>query len=69
MTALPQNLTCLYPFSHNHGSGISGTWGPEDDFGVPFSTSMIMGGRVYIGLSPFPVIVEMKVYRDSLLKM
>ena len=23
----------------------------------------------YLGLSPFPVIVEMKVYRDSLLKM
>ena len=24
---------------------------------------------LYLGLSPFPVIVEMKVYRDSLLKM
>ena len=24
---------------------------------------------IYIGLSPLPVIVEMKVYRDSLLKM
>ena len=24
---------------------------------------------IYFGLSPFPVIVEMKVYRDSLLKM
>ena len=24
---------------------------------------------IFIGLSPFPVIVEMKVYRDSLLKM
>ena len=24
---------------------------------------------LYFGLSPFPVIVEMKVYRDSLLKM
>ncbi len=27
------------------------------------------GDTVYIGLSPLPVIVEMKVYRDSLLKM
>ena len=25
--------------------------------------------QVYVGLSPLPVIVEMKVYRDSLLKM
>ena len=24
---------------------------------------------LYLGLSPLPVIVEMKVYRDSLLKM
>ena len=24
---------------------------------------------IYVGLSPLPVIVEMKVYRDSLLKM
>ena len=25
--------------------------------------------QIYVGLSPFPVIVEMKVYRDPLLKM
>ena len=38
----PPKTSIVYTLSHNHGSG---TWGPEGDFSVPFSTSMIMGGR------------------------
>ena len=34
---------------------------------VSRSVSLVNG--VFLGLSPLPVIVKMKVYRDSLLKM
>ena len=36
---------------------------------IDFDIYVTNCGGVNIGLSPLPVIVEMKVYRDSLLKM
>ncbi len=55
-----------YTSSHNHGSQksfhpiVAATFQKYSHFPLPW---------LWVGLSPLPVIVEMKVYRDSLLKM
>ena len=77
-TSLPWKQTAI--FTKNNGSAALKKCRrllPTYDFGSvpwrkkqwdPWASSRYISG-LYLGLSPLPVIVEVKVYRDSLLKM